>query len=76
MAITLPEKLKSYVERCAKEVRRGTSNAYVQGLIREDMRRSEQEQLELELVKGLRSKSRTVTPKKWTELKTRILKHL
>jgi hypothetical protein len=44
--------------------------------VREDLKRIEQEQLERELLKGLRSKSRTLTPQDWEKLKSNILERI
>ncbi len=73
MNISLPENLKEYVKKRTKEAHYGTPSDYVRTLIREDMRHTEQERLERELLKGLHSKSRTITPTEWEKLKKDIL---
>jgi Arc/MetJ-type ribon-helix-helix transcriptional regulator len=56
MTISLPKQLKDFVKKRSRTERYGTPSGYIQGLIREDLKRLEQEQLEVELRKGLRSR--------------------
>jgi len=55
MSISLPKNLKEYVKERTLHAHYGTPSDYIRGLIREDMKRLEQERLEQELLKGLQS---------------------
>ncbi len=73
MSISLTKDLKEYVKQRTKTAHFGTPSDYMRSLIRDDMRHAEHERLEQELLKGLRSKSRVITPKEWERLKADIL---
>jgi antitoxin ParD1/3/4 len=55
MSISLPEDLKQFVKNRSRTAHYGTPSDYIRGLIREDFKRQEEERLEQELLKGLRS---------------------
>jgi Arc/MetJ-type ribon-helix-helix transcriptional regulator len=55
MTISLPADLKQFVKKRSLTAHYGTPSDYIRGLIREDCKRLEQERLEQELLKGLRS---------------------
>src|SRR5712691_6619755 len=55
MSISLPKNLKEFVKQRTIQAHYGTPSDYIRGLIREDLKRHEQERLEQELLKGLRS---------------------
>jgi antitoxin ParD1/3/4 len=55
MTISLPEDLKQFVKKRSLTAHYGTPSDYIRGLIREDLKRLEQERLEIELMKGLQS---------------------
>jgi len=55
MTISLPKHLKEFVRERSLTAHYGTPSDYIRGLIREDLKRLEQERLEAELLKGLRS---------------------
>jgi antitoxin ParD1/3/4 len=73
MSISLPKPLHDQIKRRTKDANYSTPSDYVRSLVREDLKRIEQEALEQELLKGLRSTSRTMTPKAWEQLKSNIL---
>lgn len=73
MSISLPKPLREYIKKRTKEAHYGSPSDYIRSLIREDVKRLEQERLEHELLKGLKSKSRVMTPKAWNNLKQEIL---
>jgi Arc/MetJ-type ribon-helix-helix transcriptional regulator len=54
MTISLPEDLKQFAIQRSRTAHFGTPSGYIQGLIRDDLKRQEQERLEAELLKGLR----------------------
>jgi len=56
MSISLPKTMKEHIRRRVKESHYSTPSDYMRSLVREDMRREEQERLEQALLKGLRSK--------------------
>src|SRR5438445_721569 len=47
----------------------GRPNDYIEGLIREDLQRLEQERLEIELMKGLKGKGIPMTPEAWKRMR-------
>ena len=66
MTISLPEDLKQFVKKRSLTAHYGTPSDYIRGLIREDLKRLEQE-----LLKGLRSgKGIPMTKDAWKQLKT------
>ncbi len=69
MTISLPKQLKEFVKERSLTAHYGTPSDYIRGLIREDLKRLEQERLEQELLKGLRSgKSIPMTRQAWKRL--------
>ncbi len=71
MTISLPEDLKQFVKKRSLTAHYGTPSDYIRGLIREDLKRLEQERLEQELLKGLRSgKGIPMTQEAWKQLRT------
>jgi antitoxin ParD1/3/4 len=74
MTISLPEDLKQFVKKRSVTAHYGTPSDYIRGLIREDLKRLEEERLEQELVKGLRSgKGIPMTKDAWKRLKAEAL---
>jgi antitoxin ParD1/3/4 len=55
MNISLPDSLKEYVKERAEEERYSTLSDYMRSLIREDMRRRDEQKLERMLLEGVRS---------------------
>jgi Arc/MetJ-type ribon-helix-helix transcriptional regulator len=55
MTISLPKELKKFVKERSRTEHFGTPSGYIQCLIRDDLKRQEEERLEAELLKGLRS---------------------
>jgi antitoxin ParD1/3/4 len=73
MSFSLPKPLHDYVKQRARDAHYGTPSDYIRSLIREDIKRMEQERLEYELLKGVQSKSRVITPQEWDKLKKDIV---
>ena len=70
MTISLPKQLKDFVKERSRTAHYGTPSDYIRGLIREDLKRLEEERLEAELVKGLQSgKSIRMTKQAFKQLK-------
>jgi antitoxin ParD1/3/4 len=70
MTISLPEDLKKFVKKRSVSAHYGTPSDYIRGLIREDLQRLEQERLEAELLKGLRSgKGIPMTKDAWQHIR-------
>jgi len=63
MNVSLPEKMKEYVEEQSREEGYSTTSEYIRALIREDRKRRAQEKLEELLLEGLDSGE----PEPWTE---------
>ena len=77
MSISLPRDVKEYVKRRAKEAHYGTPSDYMRSLVREDMRRAEQERLEQALLKGLDSgRGVAYSTKEWGTFKKALLKNI
>jgi len=69
MSISLPKNLKEHVKQRTIQAHYGTPSDYIRGLIREDLKRHEQEQLEQALLQGLRSGKRIpMTAQAWKRL--------
>ena len=72
MTITLPKELKKFVKERSRTAHYGTPSDYIRGLIREDLKRLEEERLEQEILKGLRSgKSIPMTAGVWRRLRAK-----
>ena len=77
MTISLPEDLKQFVKKRSLTAHYGTPSDSIRGLIREDLKRLEQERLEQELLKGLRSgKGIPMTKEAWKQLKAEAAKRI
>lgn len=64
MSISLPKELKERVKQRVHEDHYGTPSDYMRSLVREDLRRHDQERLEQALIKGLGSgRGMTITSK-------------
>ena len=75
MIISLPKELKKFVRERSRTAHFGTPSGYIQGLIREDLKRQEAELLEAELIKGLRSgKGIRMTPQAFKQLRAEAAK--
>jgi antitoxin ParD1/3/4 len=75
MTISLPEDLKQFAIKRSRTAHFGTPSDYIRGLIREDLQRLEEERLEQELVKGLRSgKGIRMTPASWKKMRAEAMK--
>ena len=74
MTISLPVDLKQFAIQRSRTAHYGTPSDYIRGLIREDLQRLEQERLEVELMKGLKSgKGIRMTPASWKKMRTEAL---
>ena len=70
MSISLPKNLKEFVKQRTQEAHYGTPSDYIRGLIREDLKQLELEQLEQALLQGLRSGKRIpMTAQAWKRLR-------
>ena len=77
MTISLPEDLKQFVKKRSRTAHFGTPSDYIRGLIREDLKRLEEERLEQELLKGLRSGTGIpMTQETWKRLRAEAAKHI
>ena len=75
MTISLPEDLKQFVKKRSLTAHYGTPSDYIRGLIREDLKHLEQERLEEELLKGLRSgKGIPMTKDAWKRMRAEATK--
>ncbi len=77
MSISLPNDLKAYVRQRTREAHYGTPSDYMRSLIREDVRRAEQELLEQALLKGLHSgRGVSYGTKEWNAFKKRVIQSI
>lgn len=77
MSISLPQQLKKYVQERAELGLYGTPSDYIRDLIREDLKRHEQEQLEAMLLEGLASgEAKPMTKKNWQDLRAEVHKRI
>jgi antitoxin ParD1/3/4 len=75
MTISLPKQRQDFGKERSHTAHYGTPSDYIRGLIREDLKRLEEERLEAELLKGLRSgKGIRMTAQKWQQLKAEAAK--
>jgi Arc/MetJ-type ribon-helix-helix transcriptional regulator len=77
MTISLPKDLKEFVKKRSLTAHYGTPSDYIHGLIRKDLKRMEEERLEHELLKGLRSGTGLpMTKDGWQQLKAEAAKRI
>ena len=74
MSISVTKELKEYVKKRTREAHYGTPSDYMRSLVREDMKRGEQERLEQALLKGLDSgKGVAYGTKEWAAFKKGVI---
>ncbi len=73
MNISLPDPLKSFVDRQVETGRYSSVSEYVRELIRADERRKAEEALEAKLLEGLRSAEREFSPEDWKAIRKQAL---
>jgi antitoxin ParD1/3/4 len=77
MSVSLPAELKKHVQERVKQEHYGTPSDYIRSLIREDLKRGEQERLEAMLLEGLASgEARPMTKKDWQELRAEVRRRI
>lgn len=77
MSISLPHEMKEYVKQRTEKAHYGTPSDYMRSLVREDMKREEQERLEQALLKGLNlGKSITHGTKEWSTFKKGVIESI
>jgi len=75
LTISLPEDLKQFATQRSHTAHYGTPSDYIRGLIREDLKRLEEERLEIELMKGLKSgKGIPMTKEAWQRMRAEAAK--
>lgn len=72
--VTLPEKLRQFVELQTEKAGYSSMSDYVQQLIRQDMKRREQERLNNMLLEGLASGRKDYTENEWMALREQVTK--
>jgi antitoxin ParD1/3/4 len=73
MNISLPDPLKSFVDRQVETGRYSSVSEYVRELIRADERRKAEEALEAKLLEGLRSTEREFSADDWKAIRKEAL---
>ena len=77
MNVSLPEALKDYVQERVAEGTFSNPSDYVRALIREDMRRREEEKLDALLIEGLNSgPAEPMTAKDWADIRADLEEHI
>ena len=77
MNVSLPETLKDYVQERVAEGTFSNPSDYVRALIREDMRRREEEKLDALLIEGLNSgPAEPMTAKDWADIRADLEEHI
>ena len=72
--VSLPEPMKAFIEEEVKRGRFSTPSEFVRALVREKQEARLREDLELQLLEGLRSgKPTAMTAKDWDEIRARVL---
>jgi antitoxin ParD1/3/4 len=75
MNISLPDKLKEFVDEQVASGRYSSVSEYVRNLIRDDETRKAQEKLESLLMEGIQSSgSSKMTPQDWDEIRREAVK--
>jgi len=73
MSVSLPKHLKEYIRARTKQDSFGTPSDYIRSLIRDDVKRHEQEHLEKMLLEGMASGSgQTMTANEWKKLRGEV----
>ena len=77
MSVSLPEPLKDFVKERSERGLYGTPSDYIRALIREDLKRHEQEKLEALLLDGLASgEPQSMTKDNWEALRADVHKRI
>ena len=74
ITISLPEDLKQFAIKRSRSAHFGTPSDYIRGLIREDLKRLEEERLEIALMKGLKGKGIPMTKEAWKRMRDEAAK--
>jgi antitoxin ParD1/3/4 len=71
MSISLPYGMKKSIQEVVKQDYYGTPSDYIRSVVREDLKRRDQEKLEDMLLEGLNSgPGIRMTPREWQKLRT------
>ena len=77
MNVSLPETLKDYVQERVAEGTFSNPSDYVRALIREDMKRREEEKLDALLMEGINSgPAEPMTAKDWADIRADLEEHI
>jgi len=76
MNISLPERMKAFIDSQIAEGRYSSVSEYVRDLIRNDERRKAEEQLETLLLEGLRGKRSELTRQDFEDIRREALARL
>jgi len=72
--VTLPTKLRSYVDKQVRSQGYSTNSDYIQSLIRKEIESQEQKKLEKMLLEGLASGTKEYSEKEWDEFHNNLVK--
>ena len=77
MNVSLPEALKDYVQERVAEGTFSNPSDYVRALIRDDMKRREEEKLDALLMEGINSgPAEPMTREDWAEIRANLEEHI
>jgi len=71
--VTLPPKLRSYVDKQVKKEGYSTNSDYIQSLIRKEIKFQEQKKLEKMLLEGLASGQKEYSKTQWNEFRKKLV---
>ena len=72
VTISLPEKLKEYIDDQVATGDYGSVSEYMRTLLRDDRKVKAQEKLEAMLLEGLESTASEMTPEDWQDVKNQV----
>jgi len=72
LTISLPEKLKEFIDQRVESEGFGTVSEYVRSLVREDQKRKAKARLEVLLLEGLESEASEITAADWKRIRDEV----
>jgi antitoxin ParD1/3/4 len=77
MNISLPNTMRDYIEEQVKSYGYSSASEYFRELVRQDQKRKANERLEVMLLEGLNSGSKSeMTPQDWEEIRQSVLQKI
>lgn len=76
MTVSLPTSEKSYVREQAASTGCSTPSEYIRRLIHADQKAHAEAELERQVLKGIDAPKRSLAPREWSKLRTRLRRQL